>query len=327
MVRSCPICKSEQCEKLLKRKLEYPGSDLQSNLLDIDYVRNSILFDRIIHNREPVEFCFKICTRCGLIFFSPRPEENDMVIKYNITSELGDVEEREKFRYKITYDDQRALEVYKSICSIREVHDSNVIDIGGGHGLNMKYFLGDNACFVVDYLRQELLDGTRYLCKTTKNMPDSMRCELVLYCHTLEHVVDLVRAILEIKDILQPGGLLYIEVPFGCWNEYKNTKNFLTHINFFSEGSLRYLLDVCDLSVRYLKLRPTLARKGYGLVIVAIAENSPPHRKATFDAYQITRNQMNGRHLGLRAHTLFLNARLMKFRFLTLLANYLRQRL
>lgn len=316
ITKSCPICKNEECEQLLRRKVEYPGPDLYSNLLDIDYVRNYILFDRILHSREPIEVCFQICTSCGFIFFSPRPEESDMVIKYNLVNELGDTKQRQEFLYHgITCDDKRALEIYKSIAVFGKVHNSNIIDIGGARGLNLKYFLSDNNCFVVDYERHELLAGTQYLCETAEDMPESMRAKVVLYCHTLEHVVDPVKEILKIKDILEPGGLLYIEVPFGCWNEYKHTRNFLTHINFFSEGSLYCLLDMCGLSIRYLRLKPTLTRVRYMPVIMAIAENSPPNNKKS-NAYRATRSQMEGKHYYLRAHQAFLTVKLMKFKLL-----------
>lgn len=314
LTKSCPICKNEQCRELLRRKAEYPGLDLYSNLLDIDYVRNHILFDKILHDIEPIEFCFQICVNCGFIFFSPRPEESDMVIKYNLVNELGDTKKRDEHLYRgITFDDRRAFEIYKSICSIREVRNSNVVDIGGARGLNLKYFLSDNNCFVVDYERHELLTGTEYLCETAEDIPESRQAKVVLYCHILEHVVDPVKEILKIKDILEPGGLLYIEVPFGCWNEYKHTRNFLTHINFFSEGSLYHLLDMCGLSIRYLRLKPTLGRMRYMPVIVAIAENSPPNNKGV-NAYEVTRSQMGGKHYYLRAHSAFLTVKLMRFK-------------
>jgi len=316
IAKSCPVCKNEECDKLLTRRVEYPGGDIYSNLMDIDYVRNYILFDRILQNREPIEFCFQICTNCGFIFFSPRPEENDIVIKYDLVNELGDTKEREEFLYRgITCDDKRALEIYKSIAAFVEVHNSNVIDLGGARGLNLKYFLGDNDCFVIDYEEHELLTGTQYLCETTDDVPESIRAKVVLFCHTLEHIVDPVKEILKIKDILEPGGLIYIEVPFGCWNEYKHTRNFLTHLNFFSEGSLYYLLDRCGLSIKYLRLKPTLGRVRYVPVIVAIAENSPPNNKKT-NTYLATRGQMEGKHYYLRARQALLNIKLMKFKLL-----------
>ncbi|MFC2025010.1 methyltransferase domain-containing protein [Chloroflexota bacterium] len=237
-----------------------------------------------------------------------------MATKYDMVNELGDSKQREASLYHgITCDDKRAFEIHKFVKSFAKVHNSNVIDVGGARGLNLKYFLDDNNCHVVDYERHKLSAGIQYLCETTEDVPKSTPAKVVLYCHTLEHVVAPVKEILRIKDILEPGGLLYIEVPFGCWNEYKHTRNFLTHINFFSEGSLYHLLDMCGLSIRYLRLKPTLSRVKYVPVIVAIAENSPPHNKK-IDAYRITRSQMEGKHYFLRARQAFLTVKLMKFK-------------
>ncbi|MFC2048356.1 class I SAM-dependent methyltransferase [Chloroflexota bacterium] len=237
-----------------------------------------------------------------------------MAIKYDLANELGDGKQREELLYYgITCDDKRAFEIYKSVIEFGDMRNSNVIDVGGARGLNLKYFLGDNNCYVVDYERHELLAGIQYLCETAKDVPESMPAKVVLYCHTLEHVVDPVKEILNIKDILEPGGLLYIEVPFGCWNEYKRTRNFLTHINFFSEGSLYHLLDMCGLAIRYLRLKPTLSRVKYVPVIVAIAQNLPTNNEK-IDAYRATRSQIGGKRYYLRARQAFLTAKLLKFK-------------
>jgi hypothetical protein len=239
----CPICKNKKFEELLRRKVEYPGSDLHSHLLGIDYVRNYILFSEILHNRKPIDVCFQICTNCGFVFFSPRPEKSDMIIKYNIVNELGDTKKREKFLYNgLTSDDKRAFEIYQLVCNFQKVYNSNIIDVGGARGLNLRYFLEDNKCIVVDYEKHRLLDGVNYLGETVEDVRGStrIRAKVVLLCHTLEHMVDPVKEILSIKENLEPSGLLYTEVPLGCWNEYKYTRNLLTHINFFSEGSLLF---------------------------------------------------------------------------------------
>jgi SAM-dependent methyltransferase len=325
-IGSCPICHSDRCQELSRRRVSYPGPDPLSHLQDIDYVRNYILFEKILHTKEPIDCVFYICKDCGFIFFSPRPEDNDMVIKYALVNELGDSKQREDYLYfGKTSDEKRAFEMHKLVSEFGSVRNTNVIDIGGARGLNLKYFLDSNNCFVVDYEKHELLKGVRALCATAQEIPESLRAGVVLYCHILEHVADPVREIRAIKNILEPGGLLYIEVPFGCWREYQHTRNLLTHVNFFSEGSLYHLLDSCGLSIEYLKLRPALGRMLYNPVIVAIAQNSPPRNKE-IEPYRVTRHQMSGRHVWLRAYLLFLNIRLMKFRLLIAAYRYYRLR-
>ena len=103
---------------LLTREVSYPGDELLGNQLDIDYVRNHILFDRILHTRNPVEFTFWICKHCGLIFFDPRPEEGDLAVKYAIMDELRDTELRDAQRGEPLYDHKRARDIYSSLRSL-----------------------------------------------------------------------------------------------------------------------------------------------------------------------------------------------------------------
>lgn len=318
-VGCCPVCKSKQSRELLQRMVEYLGQDLHSNLLDVDYVKNFILFEKILHHREPIELCFRICTNCGLIFFSPRPDESDMVTQYKISSELDDAEERHRETFKIRYDNQRAFKIYQLISSFQRFRGAKVVDIGGGQGLNLKYFLNDNNCYVVDYVTKDLIDGAQYLCQKTKDVPKSTRYNLALCCRMLQHATDPVKEVLRIKNILEPGGLLYIEVPFGCWNNYKDTRNLLGNINFFSDGSLYYLLNTCGMRVRFVRVRPTLIITRYDIIIVAIAEKLPPSNKV-IEPYQITKKQMESTHYYLRAQTFLLNVKLAKLRFLRLQA-------
>ena len=319
----CPICKCNRCKEILTKRVEYPAGELHSNLLDGDFVRNKILFDKILFRQEPLRFHFKLCTECGLIFFDPRPDEKDMRTKYKITDELGDVEKRERAQFIRTYNDKRALEIYKAISKIKHIQNANVADVGGAQGLNLKYFLERNACYVVDYQKRDLAGNVQYLCQTVKDIPSSIRFAAVLFCHTLEHVVDPVQEVTAIRDILEQNGILYIEVPLGCWREYQTVRNFITHINFFSEGSLGYLLNQCGLNIRYLKARPALVQTGYTYSVVAIAENTLP-RGREVNGYLITRRQMKGRYL-LQLHKLILEARLKKFGFLVDVSKRLRK--
>jgi len=71
-------------------------------------------------------------------------------------------------------------------------------------------------------------------------------------CHTLEHATDPRHIIEELRSHLTEAGLLYVEVPLGCWNEWKKLVEPLTHVNFFSEESLYTCVRSADLDVIYL---------------------------------------------------------------------------
>ncbi|MCP4536820.1 MAG: class I SAM-dependent methyltransferase [Chloroflexi bacterium] len=298
VVDSCPICKGQQFKRLLTREVSPPGDNPHANLLDIDYVRNYILFEKVLRHREPIEFSFEICTHCGLVFFNPRPEDKDMAIKYAVMDELQGTELRAAQCGPPIYDDKRAREIFANLGHHKELVDLNVVDVGGANGYNLKHFVDQNTCFVVDYGKRDLIDGASYLCQTMSEVPDTISFDVALCCHTLEHMVDPVTEIMNIRRAMSPEGLLYIEVPLGCHDEYKHTGNLMTHINFFSEGSIGHLLSACNMKLRHITTKLTTIRWFRWLSIVAIAQNSPPDRSGS-GGYEITMKQMNSPLYGL----------------------------
>lgn len=310
-VRNCPICVNNQYREVFKQKILYPEGDINSNLLDINFVRNRILFDGILKDKNPIDFIFRQCRNCGFIWFTPRPDENDMLIKYRRTIQLGDV----KIRWqsivgsKKTDDDKRAFKIAKRISNYRKIENMSIADIGGSEGHNLKYFLRDNSCYIIDFEKWESHSSAKYLGETVEDMPNEMRFDLVLYCHILEHIVDPIKELFSIKSKLNDKGIIYIEVPFGCWREYKITHNFLTHINFFSIGVLRRMFSMLDFDVRYLKLQPTLIRYGYSNVLIAIVENTHSNVKS-FNSYEQTLKEMQCHFIMLRLKKHLLNFKL-----------------
>jgi SAM-dependent methyltransferase len=304
----CPICESDHLEVLLKRTATHPGKDLAANLDDLNYVRNYILFEKILKNSSSFEFTFLICHNCGLIFFDPRPEERDMVIKYAIMDELRDTELRDSQRGKPLYDDERARSICSSIRRLKKLDGLKIVDWGGASGYNLKYFVAGNTCYIIDYGERDLIGGLSYLCKTINDVPDRIKFDVVLCCHTLEHMVDPVAELRSIRRVMSQGGLLYVEVPLGCHDEYMNTDNFLTHVNFFSEGSLAHLFSASGLKLRYIRTKLTTVRWFRWLSIVAIAENVPSE-EASSNGYELTRRQMSNPFYSLYKYLGFQRAR------------------
>lgn len=314
-VLECPICKNKDCKEIFKKEFKCPEGNLKDNQADFNFVRNYILFEKILQWKDPIKVSFKICANCGFIFFSPRCEEKDYAIKFDVINNQRTDILNEKETYSKTYDDKKAFLIFKGLTELRKIENSTIIDIGGARGLYLKYFLPNNRCYVVDYVKHDLMSGVTYLCKSSQEIPEAIKADVVLFCHTLEHVLEPVREILNIKNILKPGGLLYIEVPPGCWQqEYKKLGNLITHINFFSEGSLWYLLNMCGLKIKYLKLKPLIGRTRYEPIIMTIAENATPGN-IEVDGYQITCKQMRGNHLLIRLYTNFMSLKLMKLKY------------
>lgn len=294
-VEVCPICGSSELEILYNKVISNPGNDVDNHLSDINYVRNYTLFYKILPTLEYLEVTFLICKHCGLIFFNPRPEKKDMDVKYKFMDELRDTEYRDSLRKKPIYDETRAKEIYKTLKDLYKLDNSIVVDFGGATGYNLKYFVPHNDCYVIDYGERALEPGVRFLGKTLDEIDPSTRIDIALSCHTLEHLAEPVGEIQQLVDLMKLGGILYVEVPFGCHSEYKNTENLLTHINFYSEGSLRQLFSECGLHTLQVKTKITTNRWFRWVCIVGIAQKKPePTTKPAYGkGFKVTRSQMN----------------------------------
>ena len=121
---------------------------------------------------------------------------------------------------------------------------TSVLDFGGDLGQYIPDELNHARRHVVEIEERELVEGV-----TAVSSPD--KCDpvdLVLCCHTLEHVSYPSDLVAEMKRYLRPGGLLYIEVP----NEEEPTLKSIReskaiemheHINIFWPDSLRALIE------------------------------------------------------------------------------------
>ena len=272
---NCPVCHSGTTV-LFEREVAYPGDDLEGHLLDSNYVRNNILFDRIFKRREPRVFRFRRCNRCALVYFSPRPEDCDMAVKYEAINQYHDTKLREANlarRYdRPAHTALRSRGIRERVERVRPIRNDKILDVGGAEGHNLHSFVPDNECFVIDYEHCKLVAGVKYLCQMVDEAPAGTEAGLALMCHIVEHLTDPVRDLKRVRGLLRPGGLFYVEVPHGYDREPARLGNFLTHINFFSVPSLDYLLRYSGFKVRCIQARPTLASVGYSYTIVAVAE-------------------------------------------------------
>jgi SAM-dependent methyltransferase len=99
---------------------------------------------------------------------------------------------------------------------------------------------------------------------TAENLPSEIanrRFDVVLVSHVLEHCIDPLKAIGNMRSILAPNGKVVIEVPNNAskgFNRFKATwpwTDIPRHLNFFTEASLRAALAKQNMSmsaVRYV---------------------------------------------------------------------------
>lgn len=250
----CPLCNSKDIKKLKDHIFKFPGEDIQNHLLDSTYVRLGILFERILKKKNCTLFSSMICQNCGLIFTNPRFSMDDFRIKYDTINELSSVKYRleQNPPYNL---ESRARRIYSLIS--KHFHSDRqgkpkILDYGGAAGYNLIPFTNNFECGVLDYEKWELPKGVKYLGKDLSALKDKDRFDLILLLHTLEHVPDPKIFLEDLCTYLKAKGIIYVEVPLGCFREWQSIAEPLTHVNFFSEESLFNCFRYCGLNVIYL---------------------------------------------------------------------------
>jgi len=250
----CPMCNSENIKKLKNHIFKYPGKDVQNHLLDSVYVRLWILFERILKTTNYTVFTSMMCQNCGLIFTNPRFSLDDLRIKYDTINELGSVKYRleQNPPYNL---ELRARRIYSLIS--KHFHSDRqdkpkILDYGGASGYNLIPFTYNFECSILDYEKWELPKGVKYLGKDLSYLKDKDRFDIILLLHTLEHAPDPKILLEDLCNYLKAKGIIYVEVPLGCFREWQSIPEPLTHVNFFSEESLFNCFRYCGLNVIHL---------------------------------------------------------------------------
>jgi len=258
-VSSCPVCNSTSLTRLGDHTYEFPGDDVKNNLISKKYVRRWILFKHILKTDDKsTVFHVDMCSDCGFIFSNPRFTTEEMELKYKLIDELGSVKARVS-NYPEKYRDMRAKRIFDLVDGCRGdlglTGSARVLDYGGQGGVNLKYFDENGyACEVIDYEEWPMPGNVKYAGRTLNDVQGNP--EIVLCNHTLEHVVDPVDFVSGIANVMNNASLLYIEVPLGAfYREYQRVMDIepLTHVNFFSEQSLKEVCDRAGLNTHYLK--------------------------------------------------------------------------
>ena len=293
----CPVCKNTDFVGLHKLRIEdkykLPEKGLRSSN---NYQRNYILFEMVLERRvEKVEVEFRLCRRCGLIFFSPRPDELDMSLKYKIEAEQHSAVKRMELKRIVDIRELRANSIAQLLAQYWRQNSGRAVDIGGGDGHCLGCLTSIFDCEVVDPVHVSLWPGVKQCSDTLSDLADDDLFDVILCCHTLEHIPDVNSFVADIIVHLCDGGLLYVEVPYGCSGEIYLTENVLTHINFFSEGSLGYLLENQGLEIEYMVSKPVLTSSRYlGVVqVVAKKEGETSDMYYRNNASRITEEQMS----------------------------------
>jgi len=220
----CPVCGTEQGAVL---------GCLRYTLFDDSSLANT--------------FNVVCCVQCGLVFCNTPSSQDDydrFYEKYFYSSAYLD--------RKTTVDEEKYLSQILSVL-LPYLTDKNasIFDIGCGIGrlletlrtLDYKNLYGiDPSPSCVDLLNK--YEGMQAKIGSVAKIPfDSIKAEVIILSHIMEHVIDLPLALQSINSKLSEGGLIYVEVPdairYEAFNGFSPLRFFyLQHVIHFDQSHL-----------------------------------------------------------------------------------------
>lgn len=260
----CPVCK-QRCWRYLAQRT-YRQTDVP-NLSAYATWRYKVLFKVWFPGRTEVQIRYHLCSVCGFLLYTPRPDQLDIDAKYRFLRSLEpDTRSADDALTEIA----RSRQLYRSVARLsrRKPNSTRILDYGGGDGRLMRVFLGMGCqCDVVDY-SPACIPGVRKRGDTLADLPASERYDWIIASHVIEHVADPLGVVEALSRHLVDEGILYVEVPMEIWGRAPLQEEPVTHVNFFTPTSLRYLLDRAGMHVQRVRLSAYLHPNGRQLLAV-----------------------------------------------------------
>ena len=162
------------------------------------------------------------CRRCGLVFLNPVMTKTAYRKFYRDTYRpLVSAFHGKEISQNTLHKEQ---EVYAADLTslmqpyIKMYHHRNLLDIGGSIGL-----IADELCTqftlngtVLDpaplELEQARIRGLETILGTLDELDSSEKFDIVLLCQTIDHCLDISKNLIQIRELLNDGGLFYVDI-------------------------------------------------------------------------------------------------------------------
>lgn len=270
---SCPACRATDWEALERRT--YAADDLPK-LNASKRLMLSVLFEKWRPGAERVDLELEGCRRCGMVIYAPRPTEQDIDDKYRfLNAALEDATPSKEEPAARTR--QRAGRLFAMLRPHlrRPLRELRVLDFGGGDGRLMARFVeGGATCHLIDYTSRPVA-GVSKIGDTEAALPADARYDVIVCSHVVEHLANPIGVLSRLRGHLAPDGVAYVEVPLEIYRELPIKTEPVTHVNFFTPGSLARLLGTSGFGVRSSRLSYYPHPKGgWKVAVGAIADAS-----------------------------------------------------
>lgn len=200
------------------------------------------------------------CTGCGALFLDIRFSEAEMGRLYIDYRGEAYTRLRDRFepgyaaRNEVILDASGHTPRIEAFLSRFMSAPHSVLDWGGDTGLNTPFGARSRNFHVFDISDKPAIPGAVRVDKATIHATDY---DLIVLSHVLEHLPSPARAVAEIRTVMKPHTVLYVEVPHeelvsrnpDSKSLHAKKRHWHEHVNFFTRDSLHALLEGCGLKV------------------------------------------------------------------------------
>lgn len=157
------------------------------------------------------------CSQCGAVFIDTEANQSHFSSYYN-SGYSKTISYRETFGKEVA--DEYFTNIYNSFKEYIN-KDSNILDMGAGRGEFSQFLqtLGYTNIIAVEpsknnyeHMVANHLESL-FADTFTIDQKTSLKFDLIVLSHTLERIVDFKDALVNLKTLLNPDGIIYIEVP------------------------------------------------------------------------------------------------------------------
>ena len=211
-----------------------------------------------------------ICIDCGLIRQNPTLDDKSLSLFYDQIYRplyLGKIESSD---IKAIYESLilKGKTIYNFLNRYIELSNySKVLEIGCSAGGILKYFKQKNhsvkGCdYDSKYIRYGQKKGLNLIIGDSSSINDKEKFDLIILSHVVEHFKDLKYELYKISNLLNDGGIIYIQVP-GIFNKeyYKSYErcDFLfytqnAHNYYFTKNTFLNTLSFIDMNLKILHI-------------------------------------------------------------------------
>lgn len=238
-------------------------SFLESPLCTLCGSKKSKIYIQDATNTEKQElFTLVKCSRCSLVFLSPRPLKERIADYYDSENYWGDLKEKMS-RKNISEEREKAYgRIYNHI--LKDKIKRRVLDVGAGTGLFLSKFKDvgwkvegiELSCDAISYAEKN--HGIKLFQGDVSGYKEKSLFNLINVHHTLEHLYDPSKTLKKLHPLLTDNGSIVISVPniksFGALLFRKNWYPLQppTHLYHFTGRTLSKLLEKNGFVITYI---------------------------------------------------------------------------